>query len=76
MSDFFPHSLWLQKLVLLDVYRRLLSNLPYEKVTTYTFLVVFFATYVACQISTFIECKPFHLYYQVVPDPGKHQDLS
>lgn len=36
-----------------------------------SFLIVFFATYVATQVTTFSECKPFHLYWQVVPDPGK-----
>ncbi|KAM0286102.1 hypothetical protein ACHAQH_001110 [Verticillium albo-atrum] len=66
---FYNSYLWLQKLVLLDVYRRLLANLPYEQTTIYSFLAVFLATYVACQVSTFIECKPFHLYWQVVPDP-------
>ena len=58
------------------MYRRLLSNLPHEKVTTYSFLAVFFATYVACQVSTFIECRPIHLYWQVVPDPGMSMVLS
>lgn len=27
-------------------------------------------TYVVVQIWTFVECTPFHLYWQVVPDPG------
>ncbi|KAM0525442.1 hypothetical protein ACHAPE_000147 [Trichoderma viride] len=27
-------------------------------------------TYATVQILTFVECKPFHLYWQVVPDPG------
>ncbi|KAJ4861969.1 hypothetical protein T069G_02923 [Trichoderma breve] len=41
---FYNSYLWLQKLVLLDLYRRLIHDLP--------------------------ECKPFHLYWQVLPDPG------
>lgn len=36
----------------------------------WTYLAVFFATYAAIQISTFTECKPIELYWQVVPDPG------
>ncbi|KAH7161815.1 hypothetical protein EDB81DRAFT_715620 [Dactylonectria macrodidyma] len=68
---FYNSYLWLQKLVLLDVYRRLLLNLRFEKLTIYSFLVVFFGTYVACQVTTFSECVPFHLYWQVVPDPGE-----
>ncbi|UPK92897.1 hypothetical protein LCI18_003832 [Fusarium solani-melongenae] len=67
---FYNSFLWLQKLVLLDVYRRLLLNLRYEKIIMISFLVVFFVTYVAVQVTTFSECKPFHLYWQVVPDPG------
>ncbi|KAK7415749.1 hypothetical protein QQX98_005662 [Neonectria punicea] len=62
--------LWLQKLVLMDVYRRLLMNLRYEHITIWSYLVVFAATYVTTQVVTFTECKPFHLYWQVVPDPG------
>ncbi|KAG7146494.1 hypothetical protein HYQ46_004710 [Verticillium longisporum] len=34
------------------------------------FLAVFLVTWIACQVSTFIECKPIHLYWQVVPHPG------
>ncbi|KAJ3543701.1 hypothetical protein NM208_g3432 [Fusarium decemcellulare] len=67
---FYNSLLWLQKLVLLDVYRRLLLNLRFERTIMISFLVVFFATYVAVQVTTFSECKPFHLYWQVVPDPG------
>ncbi|KZL63735.1 pth11-like integral membrane protein [Colletotrichum incanum] len=67
---FYNSYLWLQKLVLLDVYRRLLLNLRFEKMTIWSFCVIFFGTYVACQVTTFSECDPFHLYWQVVPDPG------
>ncbi|KAK6211510.1 hypothetical protein QIS74_10774 [Colletotrichum tabaci] len=67
---FYNSYLWLQKLVLLDVYRRLLLNLRFEKVTIWSFCAIFFGTYVACQVTTFSECDPFHLYWQVVPDPG------
>ncbi|KAM0322191.1 hypothetical protein ACHAQA_009681 [Verticillium albo-atrum] len=47
---FYNSYLWLQKLVLLDVYRRLFANLPYEKITIYSFFAIFFATYVTCQL--------------------------
>lgn len=63
-------SLWLQKLVLLDLYRRLLLDLSYEKYIIRGYMLVFFATYVAVQVITFTECRPFRLYWQVVPDPG------
>ena len=64
-------SLWIQKLVLLDVYRRLMANLHWEKVTNRAFLVVFFLTYVAVQVLNVAECRPVRLYWQVVPDPGR-----
>ncbi|KPM43824.1 hypothetical protein AK830_g2811 [Neonectria ditissima] len=67
---FYNSYLWLQKLVLMDVYRRLLMNLRYEHITIWSYLAVFAATYIATQVVTFTECKPFHLYWQVVPDPG------
>ncbi|KAI8299443.1 hypothetical protein K4K61_010644 [Colletotrichum sp. SAR11_59] len=67
---FYNSYLWLQKLVLLDVYRRLILNLRYEKITIWSFSLIFFGTYVACQVTTFSECNPFHLYWQVLPDPG------
>ncbi|CRK22751.1 hypothetical protein BN1723_012752 [Verticillium longisporum] len=42
--------LWLQKLVLLDLYRRLLVKLPHEHIKVYSFLAVFLATWIACQV--------------------------
>ncbi|KAF5017873.1 hypothetical protein F66182_10168 [Fusarium sp. NRRL 66182] len=67
---FYNSYLWLQKLVLMDVYRRLLLNLRFEHVIIRSYLAVFLGTYIACQVTTFSECDPFHLYWQVVPDPG------
>ncbi|KAM0466362.1 hypothetical protein ACHAPV_001321 [Trichoderma viride] len=67
---FYNSYLWLQKLVLLDLYRRLIQDLPYEKWLIRAYLAFFFVTYATVQILTFVECKPFHLYWQVVPDPG------
>jgi hypothetical protein len=70
---FFSHvsfSLWLQKLVLLDTYRRLLTNLRWEKATMVSYIGIFAATYVTVQIVTFTECDPFNHYWMVLPDPG------
>ncbi|KAL6870504.1 PTH11-type GPCR protein [Trichoderma novae-zelandiae] len=67
---FYNSYLWLQKLVLLDLYRRLIRDMPYEKWLIRTYLLIFFATYTIVQVFTFSECKPFHLYWQVLPDPG------
>lgn len=60
----------MQKFVMLDVYRRLYQNLRFEKIVVTSILVIFFGTYAACQISTFVECTPIELYWQLVPDPG------
>ena len=66
----------MQKLVLLDLYRRLIRDLPYEKWLIRVYLFVFFATYTNVQVFTFSECHPFHLYWQVLPDPGTSKSIS
>ncbi|KAH7000841.1 hypothetical protein B0J12DRAFT_722695 [Macrophomina phaseolina] len=67
---FYNSYLWLQKLVLLDITRQLIKGLHWEYPVIRTFLAIFGATYVAVQVVTFTECDPFHLYWQVLPDPG------
>ncbi|KAJ5439086.1 uncharacterized protein N7458_010084 [Penicillium daleae] len=67
---FYNSYLWLQKLVLLDTYRRLHTNLRWEKMTMISYIGIFAATYVAVQIVTFTECDPFNHYWIVLPDPG------
>ncbi|UKZ76318.1 hypothetical protein TrVFT333_004020 [Trichoderma virens FT-333] len=67
---FYNSYLWLQKLVLLDLCRRLIRDLPFEKWLLRSYLFIFFVTYTIVQVFTFSECKPFHLYWQVLPDPG------
>ncbi|KAK2017316.1 hypothetical protein LZ32DRAFT_665186 [Colletotrichum eremochloae] len=67
---FYNSYLWLQKLVLLDVYRRLMFTIRQETIVMWTYGIIFFGTYAACQVTTFSECDPFHLYWQVIPDPG------
>ncbi|KAL7960652.1 hypothetical protein V8C34DRAFT_302955 [Trichoderma compactum] len=59
-----------KKLVLLDLHRRLIHDLPYEKWILTSHLFIFFVTYTIVQVFTFSECKPFHLYLKVLPDPG------
>ncbi|GIJ90360.1 hypothetical protein Asppvi_009314 [Aspergillus pseudoviridinutans] len=67
---FYNSYLWLQKLVLLDTYRRLHTQLRWEKVTVISYISIFLATYVIVQIVTFTECDPFNHYWIVLPDPG------
>jgi hypothetical protein len=63
-------SLWLQKLVLLDLYRRLIVDLAYDKLIIRTYLAVFLLSYLVCQMTIITECRPFRLYWQVVKAPG------
>ncbi|KAJ5280480.1 hypothetical protein N7478_005852 [Penicillium angulare] len=67
---FYNSYLWLQKLVLLDTYRRLLKHLRWEKITMISYIGIFAATYATVQIVTFTECDPFNHYWMVLPDPG------
>ncbi|CAI7616250.1 unnamed protein product [Penicillium glandicola] len=67
---FYNSYLWLQKSVLLDTYRRLLTMLRWEKVTMISYIGIFAATYVTVQTVTFTECDPFNHYWVVLPDPG------
>lgn len=36
---------------------------------------ILFATFVVAQVTTFTECHPFYLYWQVIPDPGMYHWL-
>ncbi|KAL8300428.1 hypothetical protein RB597_010161 [Gaeumannomyces tritici] len=76
----FNSFLWLQKLVLLDFYRRLIKNLWYERMCTWTYLAVLLATYASVQATTLSECRPLRLYWQTaaaVPDgPGGSSECA
>ncbi|KKY13594.1 putative pth11-type gpcr protein [Diplodia seriata] len=67
---FYNSYLWLQKLALLEITRQLIKGLHWEYVVLRSFFVIFAGTYIAVQVVTFTECTPFHLYWQVLPDPG------
>ncbi|PNS21085.1 hypothetical protein CAC42_3422 [Sphaceloma murrayae] len=61
---------WTQSTVLLLLYRRLVSHLPwahYAIILTWSLLAT---TYAAVLLAIFFECRPFWTYYQVSPDPG------
>lgn len=60
----------MQKLVLLDTYRKLLTHLRWEKVTMISYFGIFAVTYIIVQTVTFTECDPFNHYWIVLPDPG------
>jgi hypothetical protein len=65
------YSLWTQKLVLLEFYRKLVKDMPWAKPALICYLVTFIITFCLSIIFTFVECHPFSLYWRVIPDPGK-----
>lgn len=58
------------KCCLLLFYKRLTVNVERYTLVLKIIWIIMGVSYVAVQISTFSECKPFHLYWQVVPSPG------
>ncbi|KAK5464652.1 COPII coat GTPase [Exophiala xenobiotica] len=57
-------------MVVLDLCLRLVAKTSREDALRYSYWAVFVATYVAGQLSVALECRPFHLYWQIYPDPG------
>lgn len=58
------------KFVLLSFYQQMVRDIAWGRVSVRIFTFVFVATGIAGIISTFVECRPVHLYWQVVPSPG------
>jgi hypothetical protein len=69
-TDYLRPSIWIQKAVVLLLYRRMLHGLPWPNHIMNYYWVFLGVTYVVAQTVTFVECHPFYLYWQVVPDPG------
>src|SRR5882757_1647714 len=61
---------WLQCILLLLFYKRILSHIHWVKVAIRMTWVVIATSYVAVVFATFLECRPFRLYWQIRPDPG------
>jgi hypothetical protein len=61
---------WLQCLLLLLFYRRILAHIHWVKMCVRLTWVMMGASYIAVVLATFLECHPFRLYYQIEPDPG------
>ncbi|KAE9366783.1 hypothetical protein N431DRAFT_495177 [Stipitochalara longipes BDJ] len=62
--------LWIQKGIVLLLYRRILFGLPWTDKVINAYWGILGATYVVIQVVTFTDCRPVYLYWQVVPDPG------
>lgn len=61
---------WLQTAVLLVFYSKLLHSIRWATTVIKVCWGLLVATYVAVVVVTFTECRPFHLYWQIYPNPG------
>lgn len=61
---------WLQISLLLLFYSSILRDFHWINTIKVCWLVIVL-TYIGVVLSTFLECHPFHLYWQIDPDPGQ-----
>ncbi|KAL4905296.1 hypothetical protein BDW74DRAFT_178293 [Aspergillus multicolor] len=62
--------LWIQKSNVLLLCERVLTGLPEPEMIVKVYWFVLLGSLAAVMGTTFGECRPAHLYWQVVPDPG------
>ncbi|RDW83850.1 uncharacterized protein DSM5745_04176 [Aspergillus mulundensis] len=62
--------LWIQKSNVLLLCERVLTGLPEPEMIVKVYWFVLLGSLTAVMGTTFGECRPAHLYWQVVPDPG------
>ncbi|KAL3477260.1 hypothetical protein BJX99DRAFT_128527 [Aspergillus californicus] len=62
--------LWIQKGVVLLLCERILTGLPRPEMIVKVYWVLLVGSLAAVQGTTFGECRPSRLYWQVLPDPG------
>ncbi|KAK2761228.1 hypothetical protein FQN54_001750 [Arachnomyces sp. PD_36] len=62
--------IWVQKGVVLLLYHRMLSGLPFPEMIIKGYWITLVATMIPVQVTTFCDCFPVTRYWQVVPDPG------
>ncbi|KAG0128166.1 hypothetical protein HOY82DRAFT_39465 [Tuber indicum] len=68
---FYAGFVWCMKVCVLGFYERLTArSKPYGLLIDITY-VTLFLTYVAVVFVTFLECRPFPVYWQMIPDPGR-----
>lgn len=58
---------WLQCAILLLFYKRVLYHLTWVRMMVRICWAIITSTYIAVALSTFLECRPFNLYWQVLP---------
>ncbi|KAF2222462.1 hypothetical protein BDZ85DRAFT_313418 [Elsinoe ampelina] len=62
--------LWSMNLVLLLLYRRFIAHLPWMKHAITASWIFMAVSYIAVVAATFLECRPFSLWWQIQPSPG------
>ncbi|KLJ07287.1 hypothetical protein EMPG_17235 [Blastomyces silverae] len=62
--------LWTQKTIILMLYTQIPPGLLWPNHLLSATLALLAITFVLVQVISFSECSPFHLYWQVAPDPG------
>ncbi|KAK3670297.1 hypothetical protein LTR78_009851 [Recurvomyces mirabilis] len=75
---FYAMTIWSQKLVVSEFLKRITMSIwrrSYE-VVLQGIRVFLLMTFFAVVIATLTECRPFHHYWQVIPDPGPHCRLG
>ncbi len=50
----------------------MLDGLPWPRHIMNFYWFFLAVTYLVVQSVTFVECHPFYLYWQVMPDPGEY----
>lgn len=63
-------SYWLQICLLLLFYAHIMDGIRWVAITIKLTWVAIVGTFLAVILATFLECQPFHLYWQVQPNPG------
>ncbi|KAL2754331.1 hypothetical protein ACRALDRAFT_1081410 [Sodiomyces alcalophilus JCM 7366] len=69
---FYAATLWILKETILEYFKRLTESAS-ERYAARAHMVIrcsLAVTFMAILISTLAECRPFHGYWQVLPDPG------
>ncbi|PGH02771.1 hypothetical protein AJ79_07536 [Helicocarpus griseus UAMH5409] len=62
--------IWTQKAVIIVLYNRIPPGLLWPGRILTASWVALAVTFILVLVMSFSECSPFHLYWQVVPDPG------
>ncbi|KAF2218350.1 hypothetical protein BDZ85DRAFT_105451 [Elsinoe ampelina] len=58
-------------LLLLLLYRRFIAHLPWMKYAIRGSIAFILGSFVLVTLATFLQCRPFHLYWQLNPQPGQ-----